>query len=189
MTKFTVNDRPVEYRMDPDTPLLWALRDASNLTGTKYGCGTGECGACMVRVDGEAIRSCLVTLTEMEGRFVTTIEALSRDRSHPVQQAWAAESVPQCGFCQSGMIIAASVLLEKNPDPSDEEIDAAITNICRCGTYPRVREAIQRAARAGKVGERMTAAPPPGIAPEDAARAVPALSPPDAPTPGPTDAR
>lgn len=129
MTKFTVNDRPVWYRMDPDTPLLWALRDASNLTGTKYGCGTGDCGACMVEVDGEAIRSCLVTIGEMEGRFVTTIEALSRDRSHPVQQAWAAENVPQCGFCQSGMIMAAAVLLKKNSNPSKAAIDEAITNI------------------------------------------------------------
>ena len=134
MTKFTVNDRPVWYRMDPETPLLWALRDASNLTGTKYGCGTGDCGACMVEVDGEAIRSCLVTIGEMEGRFVTTIEALSRDRSHPVQQAWAAENVPQCGFCQSGMIMAAAVLLKKNSNPSKAAIDEAITNICRCGT-------------------------------------------------------
>ena len=148
MTRFSVNDRPVEYRMDPETPLLWALRDASNLTGTKYGCGTGDCGACTVDVDGEAIRSCLVTIAECEGRFVTTIEALSRDRSHPVQQAWVAEQVPQCGFCQSGMIMTAAALLRKNSNPSDAEIDAAMTNICRCGTYPRIREAIHAAALA-----------------------------------------
>ncbi|WP_159647588.1 (2Fe-2S)-binding protein [Sphingorhabdus sp. 109] len=177
MTKFTVNDRPVQYRMDPETPLLWALRDASNLTGTKYGCGTGDCGACMVEVDGEAIRSCLVTIGEMEGRFVTTIEALSRDRSHPVQQAWAAENVPQCGFCQSGMIMAAAVLLKKNSNPSKSEIDEAITNICRCGTYPRIREAIQRAGRVARGEAVLSSAPPPGIDPEDAAKAVPALTP------------
>lgn len=177
MTKFSVNDRPVEYRMDPETPLLWALRDASNLTGTKYGCGTGECGACTVDIDGEAIRSCLVTIAECEGRFVTTIENLSRDRSHPVQQAWVAEQVPQCGFCQSGMIMAAAVLLRSNSNPSDAEIDAAITNICRCGTYPRIRTAIRRAGRVLRGEERIAAAPPPGIRPEDAARAVPALRP------------
>jgi isoquinoline 1-oxidoreductase alpha subunit len=176
MTKFTVNDRPVHYRMDPDTPLLWALRDASNLTGTKYGCGTGECGACVVEVDGEAIRSCLVTIKEMEGRFVTTIEGLSRDRSHPVQQAWAADNVPQCGFCQSGVIMSAAILIRKNPAPTDEDIDQAITTICRCGTYPRMRGAIQRAARAASGQETISAAPPPGIDPEDAAKAVPALS-------------
>lgn len=178
MTRFSVNDRPVEYRMDPDTPLLWALRDASNLTGTKYGCGTGDCGACTVDIDGEAIRSCLVTIAECEGRFVTTIEGLSRDRSHPVQQAWVAEQVPQCGFCQSGMIMAAAALLRANANPSDAEIDAAITNICRCGTYPRVREAIRLAGRVMRGEERIAAAPPPGIRPEDAARAVPAMRPP-----------
>lgn len=175
MTSFTVNDRPVHYTMDPQTPLLWALRDASNLTGTKYGCGTGDCGACTVEVDGQAIRSCRLTIAQAEGRFVTTIEALSADRSHPVQQAWAAENLPQCGFCQPGMIMAAAVLLKKNPDPSDEQIDAAITNLCRCGTYPRIRAAIKRAARIQAGAEQISAAPPPGITPEDAARAVPAL--------------
>jgi isoquinoline 1-oxidoreductase alpha subunit len=178
MTRFSVNDRPVEYRMEPETPLLWALRDASNLTGTKYGCGTGECGACTVDIDGEAIRSCLVTIAECEGRFVTTIEALSRDRSHPVQQAWVAEQVPQCGFCQSGMIMAAAALLRANSNPSDAEIDAAMTNICRCGTYPRIRGAIRLAGRVLRGEERIAAAPPPGIRPEDAARAVPAMRPP-----------
>ncbi|MBL0768004.1 (2Fe-2S)-binding protein [Sphingopyxis sp. XHP0097] len=178
MTKFSVNDRPVEYRMDPETPLLWALRDASNLTGTKYGCGTGECGACTVDIDGEAIRSCIVTIAECEGRFVTTIEGLSRDRSHPVQQAWVAEQVPQCGFCQSGMIMAAAALLRKSSNPSDAEIDAAMTNICRCGTYPRIRGAIRLASRVLRGEEKLAAAPPPGIRPEDAARAVPSLKPP-----------
>jgi isoquinoline 1-oxidoreductase alpha subunit len=177
MTRFSVNDRPVEYRMDPETPLLWALRDASNLTGTKYGCGTGECGACTVDIDGEAIRSCLVTIAECEGRFVTTIEGLSRDRSHPVQQAWVAEQVPQCGFCQSGMIMTAAALLRGNSNPSDAEIDAAMTNICRCGTYPRIRDAIRLAGRVLRGEERIAAAPPPGIRPDDAARAVPAMRP------------
>ena len=127
--------------------MLFALREASNLTGTKYGCGTGDCGYCVVEVDGEALRSCMVTLNEAEGRFVTTIEGLSRDRSHPVQQAWVAEQVPQCGFCQSGMIMAAAALLRANSNPSDAEIDAAMTNICRCGTYNRVRTAIHTAAK------------------------------------------
>ena len=148
MTKFTVNDRPIEYRMDPMTPLLWALRDASNLTGTKYGCGTGDCGACTVDIDGQAIRSCQISIAGVEGRFVTTIEGLSPDRSHPVQQAWAAQSVPQCGYCQSGMIMTASVLLRRNSNPSDADIDAAMTNICRCGTYQRIRAAVHMAATA-----------------------------------------
>lgn len=175
--RFTVNGQPVQYRMDPDTPLLWALRDASNLTGTKYGCGSGDCGACTVHVDGNAVRSCQVTIAQLEGTFVTTIEALSRDRSHPVQQAWVAESVPQCGYCQSGMIMAAAALLAKNPAPADSDIDAAITNICRCGTYPRIRAAIRRAGRVKAGQERIAAAPPPGIDPQDAAREVPALQP------------
>ena len=150
MTRFSVNDRPVEYRMDPETPLLWALRDASNLTGTKYGCGTGDCGACTVDIDGEAIRSCLVTIAECEGRFVTTIEALSRDRSHPVQQAWVAEQVPQCGYCQSGQIMQAAALLATNKKPTREQIVSHMDgNICRCGTYPRIVRAIQRAVREG----------------------------------------
>lgn len=173
--RFTVNGQPVEYRMDPSTPLLWALRDASNLTGTKYGCGAGDCGACTVHIDGKAVRSCQVAIAQIEGSFVTTIEALSRDRSHPVQQAWVAEQVPQCGFCQSGMIMAAAALIDANSAPSDAEIDAAITNICRCGTYPRIREAIHRAGRVKAGRERIAAAPPPGIDPADAAREVPAL--------------
>lgn len=163
--------------MDPQTPLLWALRDASNLTGTKYGCGSGDCGACTVDVDGRAVRSCQTAIGALEGSFITTIEALSRDRSHPVQQAWAAEGVPQCGFCQSGMIMAAALLLKAIPNPSDAQIDAAITNICRCGTYPRIRRAIRRAAVMASGGETIIGAPPPGISPDDAARAVPALTP------------
>jgi isoquinoline 1-oxidoreductase alpha subunit len=175
MTRFTVNGQPVHYRMDPETPLLWALRDASNLTGTKYGCGAGECGACTVNIDGNAVRSCLVPIGRLEGSFVTTIESLSRDRSHPVQQAWVAQSVPQCGYCQSGMIMAAAALLDRNPSPTDADIDAAITNVCRCGTYPRIREAIRLAARVKSGQEQISAAPPPGIDPGDAAREVPAL--------------
>ena len=177
MTRFTVNGQPIEYRLDPETPLLWALRDASNLTGTKYGCGTGQCGACTVHVDGRAVRSCQVPIGRLEGSFVTTIEALSPDRSHPIQQAWVAESVPQCGFCQPGMIMAAAALLEQSAAPSDAEIDAAITNICPCGSFPRVREAILRAARVRSGEETIAAAPPPGIDPKDAARQVPALDP------------
>ncbi len=173
--RFTVNGQPVQYQMDPQTPLLWALRDASNLTGAKYGCGSGDCGACTVHIDGNAVRSCQVTLAQLEGRFITTIEGLSSDRSHPVQRAWMADQVPQCGYCQSGMIMAAAALLERSPNPSDSEIDSAVTNICRCGTYPRVREAIRRAARVKSGQERIESAPPPGIDRQDAAGAVPAL--------------
>ncbi len=175
MTKLSVNGQPIQYRMDPETPLLWALRDASNLTGTKYGCGTGSCGACTVNVDGKAVRSCMVPIGRLEGSFVTTIEGLSRDRSHPVQQAWVADWVPQCGYCQSGMIMAAAALLDKIPNPTDADISAAITNICRCGTYPRIREAVRRAGRIKAGREQVAAAPPPGIDPADAAREVPAL--------------
>lgn len=177
MSRFTVNGQPVFYRMDPQTPLLWALRDASNLTGTKYGCGTGVCGACTVNIDGQAVRSCRVAIGQLEGSSVTTIEALSRDRSHPVQQAWVAEAVPQCGYCQSGMIMAAAALIERVDNPSESQIKAAISNICRCGTYPRVVEAVQRAARVRAGREQVAAAPPPGIDPDDAAREVPALKP------------
>jgi isoquinoline 1-oxidoreductase subunit alpha len=184
MTRFTVNGQPIEYRLDPETPLLWALRDASNLTGTKYGCGTGQCGACTVHIDGRAVRSCQVPIGRLEGSFVTTIEALSRDRSHPVQQAFVAESVPQCGYCQSGMIMAAAALIDRNAAPSDEEIDAAITNLCPCGVYPRIREAIRRAGRMRTGQEQISAAPPPGIDPADAARQNPALAPPPKQAPG-----
>lgn len=179
MTAFTVNDRPVRFEMDPQTPLLWALRDAANLTGTKYGCGTGECGACTVDVDGAAVRACRMTIAEAEGRFVTTIEGLSRDRSHAVQQAWAAEQVTQCGYCDPGFIMAIAALLRANPNPTDAEIEAAITNICRCGIYPRVKLAIRRAIRIMRGDERAAFAPPPGIRPQDAARNVPALTPRD----------
>ncbi len=175
--RLTVNGQPIEYRLDPATPLLWALRDASNLTGTKYGCGAGHCGACTVHVDGNPVRSCQVTVAEAEGSFVTTIEALSPDRSHPVQQAWIADSVPQCGYCQSGMIMAAAALIERNPNPTDADIDAAITNICRCGTYPRIREAIRRAGRLRTGRERAPLTPAPRTDLKEAAGQVPALRP------------
>jgi isoquinoline 1-oxidoreductase alpha subunit len=133
MTKFTVNGNPVHYLLPPETPLLWALRDASNLTGTKFGCGAGLCGACTVHVDGVAKRSCQTSIADVEGSFVTTIEGLSPDRSHIVQAAWIAGQVPQCGYCQSGMIMAVAALLKATPHPTDEQIDTEITNICRCG--------------------------------------------------------
>ncbi len=179
MPSLTVNDRPVEFTMDPATPLLWALRDAANLTGTKYGCGNGDCGACMVLVDGEALRSCLITLAEAEGRVVTTIEGLARDRSHPVQQALVAEGAIQCGFCTPGIAIAAAALLRKTTSPGSEEIAAAIPNLCRCGVYPRLVRAIERAGRVANRSETISAAPAPGIDPGDAAREVPALANPD----------
>lgn len=175
MTDLTVNGRPVRIDIDPQTPLLWALRDAANLTGTKYGCGAGDCGACMVLVDGAALRSCLVSLAEAEGRLVTTIEGLSRDRSHPVQQALVAEQAIQCGFCTPGIAIAAAALLERNADPSEDDIKQAIANLCRCGVYPRLIRAIQRAGRVARRAERISAAPAPGIDAEDAAAAVPAM--------------
>ena len=176
MPRMTVNERPVEFALDPETPLLWALRDAANLTGTKYGCGVGDCGACMVLVDGAALRSCLVTIGEAEGREIVTIEGLSRDRSHPVQQALVAEQAIQCGFCTPGIAIAAAALLAKNPDPGEDEIKAAIPNLCRCGVYPRLVRAIERTGRVVRREETLGAAPAPGIDPADAARAVPALS-------------
>jgi len=161
--------------MDPQTPLLWALRNAANLTGTKYGCGVGDCGACMVIVDGAALRSCLITLAEAEGRYVTTIEGLSRDRSHPVQQAMVAEQAIQCGFCTPGIVISAAALLASNAAPSDDEIRQAIPNLCRCGVYPRLVRAIRRAGRVLQRKDTISAAPAPGITAEDAARAVPAM--------------
>ena len=175
MSRLTVNDRPVEFKLDSQTPLLWALRDAANLTGHKYGCGAGDCGACMVMIDGEALRSCLVTLAEGEGRSVTTIEGLSADRSHPVQQALVAEQAIQCGFCTPGIAIAAAALLARNADPTAEDIAAAVPNLCRCGVYPRLVRAIQRAGRVMRRLETISAAPAPGLTPEDAARAVPAM--------------
>jgi len=136
-----------EHASDPAMPLLWALRDGLNLTGTKFGCGVAACGACTVHVDGLAVRSCVTPLASVQGKSITTIEALGQpDQPHAAQLAWLAEQVPQCGYCQSGMLMAAGALLAKNRNPSDADIDAAITNLCRCGTYPRVRAAIKRAA-------------------------------------------
>lgn len=143
----TVNGEPVEYKLDAATPLLWALRDASNLTGTKYACDSRDCGACTAIIDGRAVMSCSVTLGELEGAQITTIEGLSADRSHPVQQAWLAEQVTMCGTCEPGFIMAIAALLQTSPSPSDEQI-AALPNICRCGAYPRIRKAIARAAQA-----------------------------------------
>lgn len=163
MARLTVNNQPVQYRLEDDTPLLWALRDGANLTGTKYGCGTGECGACMVIVDGQAMPSCTLLLGEAEGRNITTIEGLSSDRSHPVQQALVAEQAIQCGFCTPGIVMAAAALLTANANPADEDIAKAITNICRCGVYPRLIRAIQRAARVLRGEETISAAPPPAI--------------------------
>ncbi|MDF2493234.1 (2Fe-2S)-binding protein [Sphingomonas sp.] len=177
MTKLTVNNEAVEYLLDPDTPLLWALRDASNLTGAKYGCGTGACGACTVDVDGRAVRSCQVTIAQVEGSFVTTIEGLSRDRAHPVQLAMLDGNVVQCGFCIPGMVMAAAVLIKDRRDPSEADIRRSVTNLCRCGIYPRLVEAVQKAARVARGDETINAGARPGVDPAEAARSIPALSP------------
>ncbi len=141
-----VNNIPYNVDVEPDTPLLWALRDSAGLTGTKYGCGIGQCGACTVLIDGMAVRSCSLPASKAVGRQITTIEGLSTDGTHAVQLAWKEFDVPQCGYCQSGMIMATVALLRTEPNPSDDDIDAQITNACRCGTYHRVRQAIHRAA-------------------------------------------
>ena len=146
MTRMTVNGEGVDYRLDSATPLLWALRDASNLTGTKYGCDSQDCGACTVMVDGQAVLSCSVAIGTLEGAQVTTIEGLSPDRSHSVQQAWLAEQVTMCGYCEPGFIMAIAALLQASPNPSEEQV-AALPNICRCGAYPRIKKAIARAAQ------------------------------------------
>jgi len=145
--EFILNGEPVSVDAPDDMPLLWVLRDVLKLTGTKYGCGVAQCGSCTVHIDGEAVRSCVVPAGSLAGATITTIEGLTPEGElHPVQEAWIAEQVPQCGYCQPGMIMAASALLASNPNPSDAEIDQSITNICRCGTYPRIRRAIHRAA-------------------------------------------
>jgi isoquinoline 1-oxidoreductase alpha subunit len=146
MISFTLNGQPVELEVDGQMPLLWVLRDRLQLYGTKFGCGVAACGACTVHVEGAAVRSCVLPVAAVAGRQVVTIEGLSGDRGQRVQQAWIEEQVPQCGYCQSGMIMAAAALLANNPEPDDAAIDTAITNICRCGTYNRVRRAIHRAA-------------------------------------------
>lgn len=146
--KLTVNRKEYAVAVHPDTPLLWVLRETIGLTGTKFGCGMAQCGACTVHVDGEAVRSCILPVSLVEGKNVLTIEGLSPDASHLLQQAWIAEEVPQCGYCQSGQLMSAAALLTRHPTPSDADIDAAMSgNICRCGTYQRIRRAIHRAAQ------------------------------------------
>src|SRR6266446_1507608 len=148
MVAFNVNGARKELEVGPDTPLLWVLREHLGMTGTKFGCGVAACGACTVHVDGNPIRSCITPVALVEGRAVTTIEGISPDGSHPLQKAWIAEQVPQCGYCQSGQIMQAAALLAKKPDPTDEEIVAAMSgNVCRCATYLRIKRAIRRAAR------------------------------------------
>lgn len=147
MTTLNVNGKQVNVDVEPEMPLLWVLRDELGLTGTKYSCGIAMCGACIVHVDGQPVRSCVMPVSAVPGKKITTIEGLSRDGSHPVQKAWVRLQVPQCGYCQSGMIMAAAALLREKKKPTDAEIDAAMSNICRCGTYPRVREAIHLVAR------------------------------------------
>jgi isoquinoline 1-oxidoreductase alpha subunit len=156
MIEFTLNGSAVQLDVAPDTPLLWAIREQAALTGTKFGCGIGACGACTVHIDGSAVRSCLVPVAGVAGRSVTTIEGLgsSAAHRHAIQAAWIEHQVPQCGYCQSGMIMAVAALLEGNPAPSEADIDTAITNICRCGTYERIRRAIHSlAARSGERAE------------------------------------
>jgi isoquinoline 1-oxidoreductase alpha subunit len=149
MARFTVNGKSVDINVPPTTPLLWAIREQVGLTGTKYGCGIAQCGACTVHLDGAAVRSCVVPVSAAEGKKVTTIEGLASGGTlHKVQQAWLDHEVPQCGFCQAGMIMAVAALLKDKPKPTDADIDAGITNICRCGTFQQVREAIHAAAKA-----------------------------------------
>ena len=145
-TELSINGETRAVEADPDTPLLWVLRDHLGMTGTKFGCGVGQCGACTVHLDGTATRSCLMPLQAAAGMKITTIEGLSRNSDHALQRAWLDVNVAQCGYCQAGMIMAAAALLRENPNPSDEQIDAAMTNICRCGTYQRLRAAIRKAA-------------------------------------------
>ncbi len=152
MIRFTLNGNNYEFSGADDTPLLWVLRDSAGLTGTKYGCGTGQCGACTVHIDGRARRACVTSAKDAAGRTVTTIEGLSRDASHPVQKAWRETNVAQCGYCQSGQIMSVAAMLERLPSPSDEDIDREHRNICRCGTYPRIRKAIHRAAELSRKG-------------------------------------
>lgn len=145
--KLTINGTDHEVDVEPETPLLWVLRDTVGLTGTKFGCGIAQCGACTVHLDGQPVRSCSTSAASAVGRQITTIEGLSPDSSHPLQRAWVEHTVPQCGYCQSGQLMSAAALLSRNPNPSDSEIDAAMAgNLCRCGTYSRIRAAIHRAA-------------------------------------------
>ncbi len=147
MATMNINGKDLDLEFDDDTPLLWVIREQAGMTGTKYGCGIALCGACTVHIDGQPVRSCVYPANAVQpSQKIVTIEGLATDASHPVQQAWAELDVPQCGYCQSGMIMAASALLDSNPNPSDADIDAAMTNICRCGTLPRVRKGIHLAA-------------------------------------------
>lgn len=147
MITFSVNGQARSVDLDPATPVLWVLRDILGLTGTKYGCGVALCGACTVLVNGQPTRTCVLPVSAIQGKQITTIEGLSPDGSHPLQKAWIAHDVPQCGYCQSGMLMAAAALLKAKPRPTDADIDAAMTNICRCGTYARIRQAIHTAAK------------------------------------------
>jgi isoquinoline 1-oxidoreductase subunit alpha len=151
-----VNGKSLEVDADPATPLLWVLRDHLGLTGTKFGCGIAQCGACTVYVDGRVTRSCQFPLSAAAGHQIMTIEGLSPDSSHPLQKLWVEMNVPQCGYCQSGMILAAAALLKQIPNPSDDQIDQYVSNICRCGTYPKVREAIHKAAQSNAAGSAHT---------------------------------
>ncbi|SVC60251.1 uncharacterized protein METZ01_LOCUS313105 [marine metagenome] len=146
MAELMINGKVQQVNVEEDTPLLWAIRDSIGLTGTKYGCGIQQCGACTVLIGKRPVRSCGITVGEVAGKEITTIEGLSEDSKHPVQMAWIEEQVPQCGYCQSGQIMAAVSLLERKPNPTDQEIDRGMLNLCRCGTYPRVRKAIHRAS-------------------------------------------
>ena len=151
MISLNINGQAHQVEVDPETPLLWVLREWVGLTGTKYGCGIAQCGACSVHIDGAVMRSCSIPVGSIAGSKITTIEGISADNSHPVQVAWLAHEVPQCGYCQSGQIMAAVALLAEKPKPTDADIDEAMTNICRCGTYGRIRTAIHTAAASGKV--------------------------------------
>ena len=156
MIQLTINGHQREIEADPNMPLLWVIRDLLGLTGTKFGCGAAQCGACTVHLNGEAVRSCITKVSRAAGQHVTTIEGLSADNDHPLQIAWAEFDVPQCGYCQSGQIMSAAVLLRENPNPTDQDIDDAMSsNICRCGTYPRIRAAIHKAARLQREGAKI----------------------------------
>jgi isoquinoline 1-oxidoreductase alpha subunit len=153
MAKFIINQKEYEADVPADMPLLWVLRDVIGLTGTKFGCGMAQCGACTVHLNGEAVRSCVTLVSRAEGQQITTIEGLSANSNHALQRAWLEEDVPQCGYCQSGQLMSAAVLLRENPNPTDSDIDDAMSgNICRCGTYPRIRKAIHLAAKLQKEG-------------------------------------
>ncbi len=157
MITLNVNQKNYQVDVSPDMPLLWAIREAIGLTGTKYGCGVAQCGACVVHLDGEAVRSCVTKVKRAAGKKITTIEGLSKDNDHPLQLAWQEVHVPQCGYCHSGQIMSAAVLLKENSDPTDEDIDDAMAgNLCRCGTYLRIRKAIHLAAAMQRTGKRMS---------------------------------